>query len=196
MKLFTIFLFIFVLLPFHLIGVDYGIDLKLKIEEYDIPVGNPYESKILEQNKNYIVIFNPTPFSYRMMKSQATNLCVEINNDEDNIARSSFLIGVYTAYYVCGPKNLYENENETNIEYLFEKDFMFKIREQHFERIEALEKKAEEKRLQKQLNIITKRIIDTCKNYQFAKGSDLFNTCILELMKIQTEKEAYTIFKN
>lgn len=188
-----IILILSVLFCSQLLGVEYGEDLLSELEKYDINNADPNQTIKIVEKKEYVILFNPTVFSYEMMSIQASKLCNDINSEENIVVDFSQPLGAYTSFFSCGmidytnlnsSNNLKENEIRNN-------DFIFEIKKNNYDKISKLEQEAENIRTKKDLisnDLVTiqedvvKMNINICKKYGFKEETETFNSCLIELL--------------
>ena len=108
-----IFLFFLIFIfSFKVLGLDFN-DTTLKLDylrfiegnmnskKYKIPMSDPNKTKTVVENKNYLILFNPSEFSFEMMKNQASDICGNLNERKKNDIKFMTTIGVYTAFFSC-----------------------------------------------------------------------------------------------
>ena len=138
------------------------ISLQVHSTEYKFVLGSPSETIIIAKENEYVIIHNPTKYSYDLMKVQASAICQQINNNQEVNARNLFVLGKYTAYFTCRNtanfindlnqvKKINDNEvvlQSSDEKYFRSKDFIFKVRSQYFENIKNFESRAEEREME------------------------------------------------
>lgn len=183
-----------------------GLDLDLNQNNYKIPIPDPNKTQIVLENKDYLILHNPSEFSYEMMKNQAGEICARLNGLESSKIKFMSVIGIYTAYFSCGEEddiNLIENsDKEFKIR---TSEFLYILIKKNINAITSLEEKAEKERIktlldsatirsdlktikdkekiQKSIDWLTDINIYTCKKYNFEVNSDFFNECLLKLIE-------------
>ena len=157
----------------------------------EIPRANPALTEIIIKNKDYLVLFNPTPFANITVKRQATSLCSKLNNKNMSMIFFYYRIGVYTNYYSCGEIDYSDPDSANSIkeEKMRSLEFIFKIREDNIEMINKLENKAEYSRIENVIEKESHLIILKCEKLGFIKESKSYESCLLKSLDMYSTKE-------
>ena len=178
-----LFCLLLIIFSFNLMAVSYDEDIQDKILKFQIPLGDPNKTIIIAKNKNYLILHNPQAFAFETIKRQASYICGEINNDKNIGVTYSSILGVYTAYFVCGKGKSVSLDEKKVRENFLEKDFIYSLRQQYYDQINQEETNAEKNRIKNKIKKISETNVNICLGHGYTKDTNIYNECLMKLIE-------------